>query len=210
MILSLRILSSVLLWFLFSCLRTVLIVLGWILIPIALSFKAYAFRESSITGRTKLQWTWKLMWAWSNEEDGIYAGEEFPDAPFWFRILYWTAFRNPVNNLRYISGLNCKVNPFKIWYTGTFGALNSNLHRDVLRLNQHLGSAQILRKYDTKVPQWFFCWQGIYSCFYWQFYIGSQLYRLWIGWKLYPTDIFGVTEYRKHGAGFANQFKRVR
>lgn len=189
--LSLRILSSVLLWFLFSCLRTVLIVMGWVLIPISLAFKAYAFRESSITGRTRLQWTWKLMWAWSNEEDGIYAGEEFPDAPFWFRILYWTAFRNPVNNLRYVPWISCSVKPDKIKYIGTFDLPQIKL-------------------YDTKVPQWFFCWQGLYSCFYWQFYIGKQLYRIWVGWKLYPTDIFGVTEYRKHGAGFANQFKRVR
>jgi hypothetical protein len=39
--------------------------------------------------------------------------------------------------------------------------------------------------------------------------VGGRLRRLWIGWKIKPTDIYGVTAYRADGAGYTTQFKVV-
>jgi hypothetical protein len=185
-------------WAFMLVIRTVLILIGWILIPIAAYKKAYVVNVKSIgpvneTGTVvyKAHFTWKLMHLWDNYEDGIANDTYVKFNSMFMRIVYWSAFRNPVNNLRITPILSVMISKDKVFYIGS------------------LPGDQI-RSYDTKIPQWFFAWQGMYSNFYWQFNLFGELRRFWIGWKIYPTDIFGVTEYRKRGAGFALQFKRVK
>lgn len=182
---------SIIIWILFiTLIQLPLILLGWILIPPMAYFKVYYTRKSWCYDYDILAWKWNWFnWVYGNEEDSILNGEQYSAQDSDFKqIVYWSANRNPVNNLRIVPYLTCIVDPIRVKYIGNLD--------DVLL-------------YDTKIPQWFFCWQGLYSDFYWQFNFRGHLYRAWIGWKLYPTDIYGVTEYRKYGTGFALQFNKV-
>lgn len=173
--------------------------LGWILIPLAAACKAYKRRKSLYYDYDVMAFTWPIMWIYNNEEDGIDAGSNYWEAKTKFQqIVYWSANRNPTNNLRFVKYLTCDIVPNKVRFIGSFGdgPWSGTKYENI-------------QKYDTKVPQWFFAWQGLYSCFYWQFMLKGKLKRFWIGWKIYPTDIYGVTPYRKYGSGFGLQFKTV-
>lgn len=182
------------LWLTFLAFRVIMVIIGWVVIPIAALCRAYSSSKSG--GQTVWHFTWKWMFLWDNYEDGIANDTYVKFNSMFMRIVYWSCFRNPVNNLRIVPYLSCKIDPERVDFRGSFGGRES--------------SEVAIRTYDTKVPQWFYCWQGLYSNFYWQFNAFGKLWRLWIGWKIYPTDIYGVTEYRKLGAGFATQFKRVK
>lgn len=186
-------------WILFEILIDIpLMIIGLIVIPIAAGCKAY---EGHIEKDLIIyHFTWKFMWLWDNYEDGI-ANNSYSNykSMFW-RIVSWSAIRNSTNNLRLVPWLSVQIDPKKVCFFGSFINWNDTKY-------SYSEEKDLINKYDTKIPQWFFCWQGFYSCFYWQF---GNLRRFWIGWKIYPTDIYGVTEYRKNGAGFATQpFTRV-
>ncbi len=163
-------------------------------------------RYGALDLNDRVTWHFKdnFMWLWDNYEDGI-ANDTYWKAPNMFlQIVYWSCLRNPVNNLRIVKFLSCHIKPEKVKFVGSFGHTPSVLMKD----NPVI--ADSIYQYDTKIPQWFFAWQDFYSTFYWQFRFFKKLYRFWIGWKIYPTDIYGVTEYRKFGAGFTLQFKKVK
>jgi hypothetical protein len=104
-------------WIFVIGIRLVLILAGLVLIPLAVLFKAYAPRESKIfKGKIVPSWTWKFMYPWGNEEDGIVAGLEYLDKPTWFRTIYWSAIRNPANNLRFIPFFSCIIKKEKVNY----------------------------------------------------------------------------------------------
>lgn len=98
-----------------------------------------------------------------------------------------------------------KVNPDKIEFVGTFG--DSTFAHNLTKY----GAVPLhLNRYDQKVPQWFFCWHGLYSNFYWQFKVFGQLIRFWIGsGKLYPTMIYKTPDYLKGGTTAVIQLKMV-
>lgn len=180
-------------WILFLVLRTICILLGWVLVPIAALCKAYKSEYDPAKDLKKenpivYHFTWSLMFIWDNFEDGIANDMYYKSDSLFKRIIYWSCIRNPANNLRVVPHLSCKIDPIRVRY---------------------IGNQSDIYKYDTKIPQWFFAWQGVYSNLFYQFKIGSSLYRFWIGWKIFPTDIYGVTSYRKDGAGFATQFKKI-
>jgi hypothetical protein len=166
--------------------------MGFVLIPIATICRAYTQEASYAKDgslRYKYHFRWKFMFLWDNYEDGICAGWQYYNTGnIGLQIIYWSCWRNPVNNLRITPILSCKIEPWRVGYEGNL----KNLYQ-----------------YDTKIPQWFFAWHGVYTNFYWQFMFKGKLRRFWIGWKIFPTDIYGVTEYRRHGAGFAVQLKTV-
>lgn len=181
-----RLIYAIPTWILFTGLYIILILAGWLAVPIAVVFKAY--RETV----GKHHFTWPIMYIWDNYEDGIAAGRQYKDyGALWKQIIYWSCLRNPVNNLRIVPILSCQIEPSKVRFVGSF-------------------TGQDIYKYDTKIPHWFFAWQGLYSNLYIHFMLGGKLRRLWIGWKIFPTDIYGVTPYRAKGAGFALQFKVVK
>lgn len=66
-------------------------------------------------------WHWpRWAWIWDNDEDGVDPDWYRAAHPTWsppFREFMWTAIRNPVNNLRRVSGVSAKGRPLwrKTW-----------------------------------------------------------------------------------------------
>lgn len=202
MINLLRLIYFIPIWALFTIVAVPFVVLGLVVIPISLLRKDIEFRQSKYFLKLITAWGSRLMWLWGNEEDGLDKNGELKD-----RIFYWTALRNPVNNHRFVKYVGCRINPDRVRFIGSYGSVTRFLGFTPSKESEfYLG----INRYDTKTPQWFLAWQGIYSNFYLQFAINRKLYRAWVGWKIFPTDIFGVTPYRKYGAGFVYQLKRVR
>jgi hypothetical protein len=184
-------------WVLFLAFRTALILLGWVLIPIAAAAKAYTShydkeKEAKNEHPWVYHWTWKIMRAYENPEDGI-ANQMYYKAPNRFlQIIYWSCFRNPTNGLRTMPYLSVKIDPDKVKWIGT--------DKPATEFDDN----------HVKVAEWFFAWHGLYSCIWVQFEMFGSIWRFWIGWKVFPYDTIGVTGHRlKYGAGFATQFKRL-
>ena len=190
-----RLIYAVPSWILFTFLINLpLIIIGWVLVPIAALCNAYeSYQGFDGVGAPRVQYrfTWPFMWVWDNYEDGIANDTYVKFDSMFMKIVYWSCLRNPVNNLRIVPYLSCKIEPKKVGFTGSYIGIG-------------------IEKYDTKIPNWFFTWHGLYTSFWWQFNLFGKLRRLWIGWAIYPTDIYGVTKYRERGAGFKTQFKVIK
>lgn len=192
-------------WIFVIGIRLALILAGLVLIPLAVLLKAHTLRESKIfKGKIVSAWTWSFMYPWGNEEDGIVAGLEYLDKPTWFRTIYWSAIRNPANNLRFIPLFSCKIQKEKVNYVR-----KKYDNQKLVVLNK-----AYLEKVEETPPLMYLCWHGIwYSNFRVEFKMGKSYWRFWIGnCKVYPSDIFGVSlnSYRIHGAGPVTQFKRLK
>jgi hypothetical protein len=199
-------------WILFECISIPLMLLGWIVVPVAAICGAYVKTDDNLAKPNDgpiYHFTWKWMYIWDNWEDGI-ANQNYKKFDSMFmRIVYWSCLRNPTNNLRTVPYISCKIDMEGIGFFGSFWDYEPDDRATELQL--HAPFIEAVKKYDTKIPQWFFAWQGLYSNFYWQFMLNGKLRRFWIGWKIYPADIFGGDlGYRKHGAGFALQWKVVK
>jgi hypothetical protein len=182
-------------WIAFLILRTILILLGWIIVPIAALCKAYeAYDGHDGAGNFRIQYrfTWRWIWLWGNDEDGIADATYKQFDSMFMRIIYWSCLRNPANNLRFVPFLSCKIDPDNVLFIGTYGS-----------------NPELILEYNKKVPLWYFAWDGWYSNYCHLFKWRNGLWKFWIGWKIYPDDITGVTPYRINGAGFATQFKKV-
>lgn len=202
-----RLIYFILTYILFSLLRTFFIVLGWIIIPPLAILNKYTTKEeiSKVNGRTIINWKSRLFWVFSNQEDGLDGASEFRDKPLWFRIIYWSAIRNPANNLRFVPFLSLKIDPTKIKYVA-YGL------KPYDNTSFPLGQIPELYYYDRDDYTFVtLIWQGLYSNFRIQFKMFGRNWRFWIGWKIYIHDIYGINpdNYRYHGAGFATQLKRI-
>lgn len=172
-----------------------LLLLGYILIPITALFGAYYWvideeKEDKGEDPDVAHFTWKFMKLWDNWEDGI-ANTTYKEYDSDFKqIIYWSCFRNPVNNLRIMPLLSFKIDSDKV---------------------QYVGSKDLANLYDRKPPEveWFFAWHGFYSNIWIQFKMFGKVYRFWQGWKIFPQDIFGVKGHRALRTGFAQQFKKL-
>lgn len=176
--------------------RTLVIALGFITVPIAAAFERYYWTHDihkQVKGEFPYvaHFTQKWMKPWDNPEDGI-ANAMYWRAPNVFlQILYWSCIRNPANGLRQIKPFYLKIDPEKVEFIGTKGLKLSDYDRD-------------------DVEFWYFCWQGLYSNFRVHFKLMGKMFRFWIGFKIYPGDINGVAGHRaKYGAGFATQLKVI-
>lgn len=216
------ILLSLPLWAVHTILLIPLYLLGWVMIPLAAACGAY-YLDDPNNNKPKdgpiYHFTWKIMYLWDNFEDGI-ANKNYWVAPNMFlQIVYWSAIRNPTNNLRTTPFFSVMIKASKVRFIGSFGS--SSHYRPIIKKRQPPGK---LLWYDQKIPHWFYAWQGLYSNFYWQFvmpfhfkipwtslgYTRGDLMRIWVGHKIYPTDIMGKPlGYRERGAGLANQLKVV-
>ena len=185
-----RLIYSVPLWVIFFLFRTLLIAFGWILIPLAAACKAYTVHHDEnkkAKGENPIvyHFSWKWMWIYDNWEDGI-ANDMYEKKDSLFKqILYWSAMRNPVNNLRLVKYLSCSIEPKKVRWVGSKKPVD---HFDI----------------KPQVPEWFFAWHGVYVCIWWQ-YRFFGLRRLWVGWKIFPSDTIKVTGHRVKGAGFTSR-----
>jgi len=91
-------------WIAYQLASIVLMPVGIVLVGIAALCGAWEVRASRYPyadGRNRLQWKWRLLWLWCNEEDGIDGGSL--GHPVW-QSFYWSAIRNSANNMRAIKG----------------------------------------------------------------------------------------------------------
>jgi hypothetical protein len=186
-------------WIIYTLCNTVLIALGYIMVPIALMIKDNIIvRESRrYPGRMVKAFKYNIFWIWGNEEEGIgYYGDA--DWSEMRKIFYSEVIRNPTNNLRFVPIISVKIKPEKIRFIGSLGNLEDNL------------SDKTLDDYDDdKVMFWSLTWHGWYSNIRVHFMWLGRPWRFWLGWKLYPRDINGLPEWehRRASAGFATQFR---
>lgn len=164
-------------------------VVGVPLVGVLSYFRLWTERPSMFPrwGTIKVWRGGRWTWLWGNEEDGVTGAT-------WYRALhadwserkrafFWSAFRNPANNPRFIRWLNPAIEPAKIRYrAGVWGKI-----------------------------KWDYTWQGIHSGFRAFVRVRGDLFRFWIGWKLKPADRGGLPpwDFRSSGCGFCLQFKRV-
>jgi hypothetical protein len=98
-------------------------------VPIAAACKAYYAifdpgKEAKGENPIVMHFTWGFMHLWDNYEDGI-ANDMYYKAPNTFlQIVYWSCFRNPVNNARITPPFRCIITPSKVRFIGTFGDYN--------------------------------------------------------------------------------------
>lgn len=194
----------ILIWILFLIFRTVIILLGLIIVPPLAILNEWTtkYQISRINNRLIINWKWKLFYLWSNDEDGILAGSELLKYPNWVRIIYWTAIRNPANNLRFIKYISCQLQPGKIKYVVS----------ECKKLNGVVWDKPSIFFYDDDAFRFIsLTYQGLFSNLRIQFKMNGYIWRFWIGWKIYPHDSLGISssDYRRFGAGFATQFKRI-
>lgn len=197
-----RLLYAIPTWILFIILWIPLVLIGHIVIPILLwiglrleaksKFKIWPWVHTSSAYNHLYQGFPWLFYIWANEGDGIYPPEYERRYPQWsqFRLAWtWLAVRNPVNNLRFVPGFSCKIDPKRVRFVGSLRSKNPSL-------------------YDAKnIAYWYFAWCGPYSCYRRQYYRKGRMVEFWIGWKIWPIDQYEVSPYRKYGAGFAMQWR---
>lgn len=200
---TLAILASLILWPVYLAVFLVLSAIGAVILAPLSLLGLYYWRPSMFpqfrgTSGEERRSVWSfgwLTWLWGNEEDGV-------TGPRWWRIrtdalvggtllarawstYRWSAHRNPVNNLRFIPGLNPRIQPDRIhyWSPGP----------------------------GTPGHQLTLTWQGVHAGLIAFPVIRGRTFRFWLGWKLKPQDAGGVADedMRKVRCGFAIQFKRV-
>ena len=118
---TLHIWRAALQWALFLPLRVVLILLGWLVVPLALPFLTL---EGPPVAFTQAPGFWSLRrlpawaWLWSNDRDGALGDKRgwwHLNTPFglgayhWFSQLWWLAIRNPANNMRFCPWFSCPL-----------------------------------------------------------------------------------------------------
>lgn len=198
------------LWLVHTLAWLPLCVLGWLLVPIAVALKAYKPTISIVNGREILNFTWPFMKPWNNFEDGIVAGEELIGKPEQLRILYWTLVRNPVNNLRFMPPFGIKHDASKV----KFKLCLNNQFKTCITEKSGQNSDFLKDAEEGRIEHEFsyWAWQGLYANYRKEFVFRGTRYRFWIGWKIYCSDMHGISvhDYRYNGIGFAYQFKRVK
>lgn len=194
----LRLIYSIPMWLIFQlCIFLPLVLLGWVLVPIAAACRAYKMTDLNIEKPADgpiFHFTWPFMWLWDNEGDGI-ANLNYKVYPTMFQqIIYWSCSRNPVNNLRYVPYLALKIAPEEVRFCGSY---------------ETAMSYESGRHY----PYWSFTWQGAYSNIRIQYRspITDKLTEFWWGWKLWPQDTHGLKpgSFRYISAGFALQWRSM-
>ena len=186
-------------WIFFLGLRTLVILMGWIVVPFAAACGAYEKSYDEEKAKKKenpdvYHFTWRWMFPWDNFEDGI-ANDMYWKAPGLFiQIVYWSCLRNPANNLRRVPYLSVMIEKKKVRFVGS---LDPRDHAPT--------------DYDKDdLTFWYLCWHGLYSNVRIQFKMAGSIWRFWLGWKIYPEDsVLDVGGHRVGGAGFATQFKEI-
>lgn len=126
---TLHILRAAWQWAVFLPLRVSLILLGWLVVPLALPFLTV---QGPPVAFTQAPGFWSLArlpawaWLWSNDRDGALGDKRgwwHLNAPFglgayhWFSKLWWLAVRNPANNMRFSPWFSCPLTEcdFRYW-----------------------------------------------------------------------------------------------
>jgi hypothetical protein len=185
------------LWLARVLLLLLLAVPGVLVILVLAVFRVYRVRRSAQFGRDVMQFPgW--AWLWNNQEDGVDGLRGGDPAQKWWadrtagwsparRIFTWAALRNPVDSLRFVPVINPRIDPAQARFVG---------------MDHEPAKGE---------SGWYFAWQGVYSCFRWEFFFDGHFYRVWLGWKLKPEDRNGLHagDVRTIRCDFAAQLKRV-
>ena len=145
-----RLAYSIPLWLAYSAVALVLWIVGSLIIPVMAWRQSWDLRPSFAYAdrRPVLCWRSRIVdRIWGNAEDGVTGAE-------WYRTLhsdwsarrcaiFWSAFRNPTNNMRFWPLVNPRIVPARIHYCGAFDA------------------EQQAR--DTGAFAWCFTWQGAFA-----------------------------------------------
>jgi hypothetical protein len=194
LILALRILLSIPFWL---ARLVVLLVFAVIGIPViyVLAWQGWCWPTlSKRFDRTVLQFP-LVVWPYCNFEDGVDGLRGGDPAQQWWadktaawspqkRIFIWSAFRNPVDSLRWVPILNPTLDPARVRFVG---------------MDHEPAKGE---------GGWYFAWQGVYSCLRYE----TKHWRFWLGWKLKPEDRSGLQSHdvRAIRCDFAAQLKRIK
>lgn len=197
----------IIIWLLFTLLRTLVILIGLVLIPTALLCKAYKVTPPNGGNNGEPIWlfTWKIMAPYQNFQDGLFCTTYF-DHGFFLTSLRWSAIRNPANGLRYIPYISCKLDADKVHFMGSTISYAKDEQYNLMDIEFRNAAFN----YDSNAADfWYYCFQGPYACYRWQGTFMGKRRRFWIGYKVGPWDIYGIAanDYRLPYAGFANQWK---
>jgi len=193
-----RLAYSIPLWLAYCAVTGPLWIVGALIIPPLACARAWELRPSWAYAdkRPLLCWRVRLIdLVWGNAEDGVTGAAWYRDLHAdWSdtkRAIFWSAFRNPTNNMRFIPIVNPRLRASRIRYRGEY-------------------DPETAAKQTGRVA-YSFAWQGIYAGLYVIVPIRGRLYRFWWGWKIRPRDTAGIaiTDYRYPRCGFATQLKRV-
>jgi hypothetical protein len=179
----LALLSSIVLWPLYMAVQVPLWLLGFPVCYFLSRSAAWVYRPSRYFDR--FVHAWRPDWAhiWGNEEDGVTGPDWWADKnPNWSiekRAFVWSAWRNSVNNLRFVS-VNPVIAPARVRFVG-----NSDDPTEIVD-----GDGAVKRW------QWSFTWQLCYAglALRWQVTKAHHASAR-IGWKLLPRDRFGVPDW---------------
>jgi len=107
------------LFILIQLVSLVLTIIGYPLIAVLAMFELWTIDPAYAKFPAPVIFEWrggKLTWLWSNDEDGI-----FGNGPITRRqAFYWSAVRNPCNNLRFVPGVSVVGRPLWHWSNGKF------------------------------------------------------------------------------------------
>ena len=193
-----RLLYSVPLWAVYSAVALVLWIVGAAIIPVMAWRQWWELRPSFAYAdrRPVMCWRSRLVdRVWGNAEDGVTGAEWYralhADWPARRCAVFWSAFRNPTNNMRFWPIVNPVIVPRRVHYLGAFDA------------------EQQAR--DTGAFAFTLTWQGAFAGLRLIVPVRGELYRVWWGWKLRPSDRSGIdpNDYRFPRCGFATQLKRI-
>lgn len=175
----LRILFSIVTWLAYEIL--VSLPLSIVDIPICAwlaSGRSYTAATSvHHAGRTIYTWSAKWAWLWSNDEDGVLGDPRYSKLherhPRWGSFI-WTAFRNSVNNLRFVPILHPVIDSTQVRWIG------NHTNPSARRPQGELARGTVL---------WALTWQGLYSGYVirWQV-TDTHFFQFRFGWKLLPKD----------------------
>jgi hypothetical protein len=150
---------------------------------------------------------WRVRWVWliyGNDEDGVAGPRSFMQgAPPWKRALVWSAWRNPVNNLRFVWPFGIQIDPPRVRVRG-----NTVLSPDEDEA-QEFEAAEFEDREPVRRVLWSYTWQGPFAGLWIRWPRGARAHgQFRIGWKLIPRDARGVydADYRSKGCPFGLQF----
>jgi len=172
--------ASLLLWPAYLALFLALLLVGFVVVPVAAYLRWYYWLDDAVF------WTPRWLAPWDNLEHGIAGPASYqPDISLPWRIVSWSAFRNPVNGLRFMFGIMA----------------------DARRI-RHVGNSldpETDAMHEPGRTFWAFTWQGPLAGYKRARARGRIMTETWIGWKFLPKDAFGVHDWRTHDVGFAVQ-----
>lgn len=197
----------------------------------------FAYEDGS--PRLLAQWRSRVVWLiYGNDEDGIAGPRSFMQgAQIWKRAFVWSAWRNPVNNLRFVYPFGIRIEPRRIRWRGNVVDSPLDDERNELAFLRSVAGDES----ESLRLRWSYTWQGVFAGLWirrpgrypiprivwpWKAFRARWPFVEWqrpslsirleqrtlnarCGWKLVPKDARGVPhyDYRSKGCAFGLQFQ---